>query len=104
MMFPIAPDVSDETATSRAFARQTLATVHPGARHEDVAHVTLYRVHQRVAKAFRARRVLLAGEAAQINNPLGGMGMNGGIHDTINLSDRLARVWRSEAPQAEHDR
>jgi 3-(3-hydroxy-phenyl)propionate hydroxylase len=54
MMFPIAPDVSDETATSCAFARQTLATVQPGAHDEDVAHVTLYRVHQRVAKTFRA--------------------------------------------------
>jgi 3-(3-hydroxy-phenyl)propionate hydroxylase len=104
MMFPIAPEVSDETATSRAFARETLASVQPGARDEDIAHVTLYRVHQRVAKTFRAGRVFLAGDAAHINNPLGGMGMNGGIHDAINLSDRLARVWRGEAPDTELDR
>jgi 3-(3-hydroxy-phenyl)propionate hydroxylase len=38
-------------------------------------------VHQRVAKQFRVGRVFLAGDAAHINNPLGGMGMNGGIHD-----------------------
>src|SRR5215469_9202440 len=59
MMFPIAPEVSDETASSRAFARETLASVQPGARDDDIAHVTLYRVHQRVAKTFRLGRAFL---------------------------------------------
>src|SRR5262249_18337226 len=101
MMFPIAPDVSDETATSRAFAKATLATVQPTVRDDGIVHVTLYRVHQRVAKTFRVGRAFLAGDAAHINNPLGGMGMNGGIHDAINLAGRLARVWRGEAADAE---
>jgi 3-(3-hydroxy-phenyl)propionate hydroxylase len=104
MMFPIAPEVSDETATSREFAKRTLATVQPTVRDEDIVHVTLYRVHQRVAKIFRVGRAFLAGDAAHINNPLGGMGMNGGIHDAINLTGRLARVWRGEAGDAELDR
>ena len=43
-------------------------------------------MHQRVAKTYRVGRVLLAGDAAHINNPLGGMGMNGGIHDAVNLA------------------
>jgi 3-(3-hydroxy-phenyl)propionate hydroxylase len=104
MMFPIAPEVSDETATSRAFAKATLATVQPTVADDDIVHVTLYRVHQRVAKTFRVGRAFLAGDAAHINNPLGGMGMNGGIHDAINLAGRLARVWRGEAGDAELDR
>jgi 3-(3-hydroxy-phenyl)propionate hydroxylase len=104
MMFPIAPEVSDETAASRAFAARTLASVQPHAREDDIAHVTLYRVHQRVAKTFRVGRTFLAGDAAHINNPLGGMGMNGGIHDAINLAGRLARVWRGEAGEAELER
>jgi 3-(3-hydroxy-phenyl)propionate hydroxylase len=104
MMFPIAPEVSDETATSREFARATLATVQPGATAADLVHVTLYRVHQRVAETFRVGRAFLAGDAAHINNPLGGMGMNGGIHDAINLTGRLARVWRGEADKADLDR
>jgi 3-(3-hydroxy-phenyl)propionate hydroxylase len=37
--------------------------------------------------------VLLAGDAAHVNNSLGGMGMNGGIRDAVNLSDKLAEVW-----------
>jgi 3-(3-hydroxy-phenyl)propionate hydroxylase len=32
------------------------------------------------------------------------MGMNGGIHDAVNLAGRLAAVWRGEAPEAELDR
>ena len=104
MMFPVAPEVADETATSRAFARETLATVQPTVVDGDIVHVTLYRVHQRVAKTFRVGRAFLAGDAAHINNPLGGMGMNGGIHDAVNLAGRLARVWRGETPDAELDR
>ena len=37
--------------------------------------------------------MLLAGDAAHINNPLGGMGMNGGIHDAFNLADKLAEIY-----------
>lgn len=59
----------------------------------DIVHRTLYRVHQRVAERYRVRdRVLLVGDSAHINNPLGGMGMNGGIHDAINLSEKLVSV------------
>jgi 2-polyprenyl-6-methoxyphenol hydroxylase-like FAD-dependent oxidoreductase len=58
-----------------------------------IAHRSIYHVHQKVAKSFRHRRVLLAGDAAHINNPLGGMGMNGGIQDAFNLADKLAKIW-----------
>jgi len=57
-----------------------------------------------VAKNFRIGRVFLAGDAAHLNNPLGGMGMNGGIHDAINLTSRLAEVWSGAAPESELDR
>jgi 3-(3-hydroxy-phenyl)propionate hydroxylase len=103
-MFPIAPDVSDKAATDLAFARKALATVTPSAGEGVITHTTLYRVHQRVAKVFRLGRVFLAGDAAHINNPLGGMGMNGGIHDAVNLTDRLARVWHGVCVDDELDR
>jgi 3-(3-hydroxy-phenyl)propionate hydroxylase len=54
-------------------------------------------VHQRVAKDFRSGRVLLAGDAAHLNNPMGAFGLNGGIHDSFNLTGKLARVCRGEA-------
>jgi 3-(3-hydroxy-phenyl)propionate hydroxylase len=104
VMFPIALDVGDATATSHEFAQSALATVVPGMTKYEIAHITLYRVHQRVAKRFRVGRVFLVGDAAHINNPLGGMGMNGGIHDAVNLAQRLAGVWRGEAAEHELDR
>ncbi|MDQ4061616.1 MAG: FAD-dependent monooxygenase [Pseudomonadota bacterium] len=104
VMFPVEPEVSDEVATSRDFAQSLMATVVPGISDYEMAHVTLYRVHQRVAKRYRLGRAFLAGDAAHINNPLGGMGMNGGIHDAVNLAERLARVWHGEAPESDLDR
>ena len=81
-----------------------MAGVVPGISNYEIAHITLYKVHQRVAKTFRLGRAFLAGDAAHINNPLGGMGMNGGIHDAINLAARLAEVWHGKADDAELDR
>ena len=81
-----------------------MAGVVPGISNYEIAHITLYKVHQRVAKTFKLGRAFLVGDAAHINNPLGGMGMNGGIHDAVNLATRLAAVWRGEAPEAELDR
>ena len=52
-------------------------------------HRTIYRVHQRVAKRFDHGRVFLVGDAAHLNNPLGGFGMNSGIHDAWNLCEKI---------------
>jgi 3-(3-hydroxy-phenyl)propionate hydroxylase len=70
-----------------------LQRVVPRSEPYTIAHRSLYHVHQRVAKDFRCGRVFLAGDAAHINNPLGGMGMNGGIQDAFNLVDKLAEVY-----------
>jgi len=104
VMFPIAAHESDELALSPAFAQSLMATIVPGLSSYEIAHVTLYRVHQRVAKTFALGHTFLVGDAAHINNPLGGMGMNGGIHDAINLTDRLAEVWHGQRGAAELQR
>jgi len=104
VMFPIAAEVSDETALERDYAQAALASAVPGIADYEIAHTTLYRVHQRVAKTYRVGRVFLAGDAAHINNPLGGMGMNGGIHDAVNLTGRVARVIAGDATEDELDR
>jgi len=101
VMFPVAADESDEQALSPEFAQSLMAAVVPGISRYEIAHVTLYKVHQRVAKTFQHGRAFLAGDAAHINNPLGGMGMNGGIHDAINLTSRMVDVWRGARPEAE---
>jgi 2-polyprenyl-6-methoxyphenol hydroxylase-like FAD-dependent oxidoreductase len=104
VMFPIRPEESDELALNAEFAQSLLAAVVPGISKYEVAHATLYKVHQRVAETFQRGRVFLAGDAAHINNPLGGMGMNGGIHDAINLTSRLIEVWHGTKPETELER
>ena len=104
VMFPIAAHESDELALDSTFAHSLMATVVPGISSYEIAHTTLYRVHQRVAKSFRRGRAFLAGDAAHINNPLGGMGMNGGIHDAMNLTSRLIEVWHGRTGEADLDR
>jgi 3-(3-hydroxy-phenyl)propionate hydroxylase len=101
VMFPVAPYESDELAQNSEFAQSLMATVVLGIATYEISHVTLYRVHQRVAKVFQAGRTFLVGDAAHINNPLGGMGMNGGIHDAMNLTTRLADVWHERSPAIE---
>jgi 3-(3-hydroxy-phenyl)propionate hydroxylase len=97
VMLPVPADMSDETAQSREYAERSLASVLPAGLPAPIEHVTLYRVHQRVAANFRQGRTFLAGDAAHINNPLGGMGMNGGLHDALNLTARLGSVVEGRA-------
>jgi len=104
VMFPIPAEVSDDDARTPEFAQGLLSRIVAGVDRYEIRHTTLYRVHQRVAKTFRSGRTFLVGDAAHINNPLGGMGMNGGIHDAVNLSQRLASVWKNDAPEKELDR
>tara|TARA_R110002072_G_scaffold27885_10_gene90346 strand:+ start:2206 stop:3405 length:1200 start_codon:yes stop_codon:yes gene_type:complete len=90
--------VTDETVQER------MHQVCPKTGDYDTFHRTAYSVHQRVAETYRKGRVFLAGDSAHINNPLGGMGMNGGIHDAVNLCEKLVRVWNGEADDRELDR
>jgi 3-(3-hydroxy-phenyl)propionate hydroxylase len=104
VMFLVNEDASDERVQTREFAQSLMAGVVPGISNYPIDHITLYKVHQRVAKTFRRHRAFLVGDAAHINNPLGGMGMNSGIHDAVNLAERLVAVWSGKAPDAELDR
>jgi 3-(3-hydroxy-phenyl)propionate hydroxylase len=66
----------------------------------DIIHRNLYNVHQRVAASFRKGRVFLAGDSAHVNNPLGGLGLNFGIHDSVEVTSLLGKVIRREAPES----
>ncbi len=63
----------------------------------ETQHRTIYRVHQRVAHHFRDGRVMIIGDAAHLNNPLGGFGMNSGIHDAFNLCPKIVSILKDGA-------
>ena len=97
VLFPTRPEESDEEVLTDASIQARLQNLLPKDTPYPTVHRTLYKVHQRVAKQFRQGRVILAGDAAHINNPLGGMGMNGGVQDAFNLSDKLVDILLSGA-------
>lgn len=104
VLFPTKSDETDDAVLSDDGVQARLQNLLPQAQAYVTEHRTLYKVHQRVAQRFRHGRVLLAGDAAHINNPLGGMGMNGGIHDAMNLTDKLLAVLRHEESESALDR
>jgi 3-(3-hydroxy-phenyl)propionate hydroxylase len=93
------PDQTDDELMSPAATERRLQRFLPKDGPYDIVHRNLYNVHQRVAASFRKGRVFLAGDAAHVNNPLGGLGLNFGIHDAVELSELLGRVIRREASE-----
>ncbi|MGB3503454.1 MAG: FAD-dependent monooxygenase [Mesorhizobium sp.] len=98
VLLPTDPNQTDEQIKDPHVMQERLQALCPNPKGYDIVHATAYRVNQRVAAQFIQGRIFLAGDAAHVNNPLGGMGMNGGIHDAINLTDKLASVFKGDAP------
>ena len=98
------PDETDDEAMSDDIVEARLQAVVPKTDRYETVHRTIYRVHQRVADTFRHGRILLAGDAAHLNNPLGGFGLNSGLQDAMNLTDKLVAVWRGELDDSVLDR
>lgn len=80
-----------------------LEMIAPGASERGVLEVRPYRVHMRIVDEYRSGRIALAGDAAHVNSPSGGMGMNGGIHDAFELVTTLGKIWNG-APLSLLDR
>jgi 3-(3-hydroxy-phenyl)propionate hydroxylase len=97
-VFPTEPSQDDAWILSDAGVQERLQRFFPSARPYEVVHRNLYVTHQRVAATFRKGRVLLAGDAAHVNNPIGGMGLNGGIQDAVNLAGKLIVVLLNGEP------
>src|SRR6516164_4715320 len=100
VVFPTQVDEADDQAMTEEAVQRRLQRFFPKAGAYPLVHRNIYKVHQRVAAAFRKSRVFLAGDAAHVNNPLGGLGLNFGIHDAMELAELLGRVLREEADRA----
>ncbi|MEQ9112451.1 MAG: FAD-dependent monooxygenase [Rhodospirillaceae bacterium] len=89
---PADPSQSDDALLQESNVQRIMRDLTQTQDPIEIAHRNIYAVNQRVAETYRKGRVLLAGDAAHVNNPLGGMGMNGGIHDAVNLGEKLVAI------------
>ncbi len=96
LAYPANPEESDAALLAPERVEAALQRFNAMPEPYEVRYKSTYRVHQRVASNFHIGRVLLAGDASHLNNPLGGFGLNSGIHDAVNLCDKLGRLWRGE--------
>ena len=103
LLMPTRPGDTAEALVSEEVVQARMHAVCPRDGAYETCHRTAYAVHQRVAETYRAGRIFLAGDSAHINNPLGGMGMNGGIHDAVNLCAKIVAVWQGGADEALFD-
>jgi 3-(3-hydroxy-phenyl)propionate hydroxylase len=83
---PIEDQLTDEAVEA------SLQEVVPKTEPYEVLEKRAYRVHQRIVPSYRVGRVALAGDAAHLNSPAGGMGLNGGIHDAFALADAITDI------------
>jgi 3-(3-hydroxy-phenyl)propionate hydroxylase len=100
-VFPTLPGQTDDEILNPEAVEARLQKFFPKAGRYPIVHHNLYRVHQRVAVSFREGRVFLAGDSAHVNNPIGGLGLNCGLHDAAQLAALLAAVERGERPHSD---
>jgi 3-(3-hydroxy-phenyl)propionate hydroxylase len=97
VVWPVPEGLSSAEASSAQRLQRQLQRVAPLDGDYPVIDHQIYHVHQRVAETFRVGPVLLAGDAAHINSPIGGVGLNSGIHDALDGAVRLARIAQEGA-------
>ena len=102
-VFNTREEEKDEEALSDASVRARLSRIYVPEGQRDYLHLNLYAVHQRVAKNFRKGRVFLCGDAAHVNNPIGGLGLNSGIHEAWHLTGLLDKVLHRRADEQSLD-
>jgi len=92
VVFRLRDEEDGDEAMAEGALRRRLWNFMGGEHEFNILTTQVYRVHRRVADSFRVGNVLLIGDAAHNNNPMGGMGMNSGIHDAHNLAPKLHAI------------
>ena len=96
-LYPDTGETIDRAITSESI-NEKLSRIVPDEKDFRVAEVRPYKIHQRILDKYVHGRVVFAGDAAHLNSPSGGMGMNGGIHDGWCLSERLKDIFLDGLP------
>jgi hypothetical protein len=92
------PDAADSEEVAASEVEQRVRETL-GEGPVEIVWASRFRIHLRSSPRFRVGRVLLAGDAAHIHSPVGGLGMNAGIQDAHNLAWKLAFALRGGDPE-----
>jgi 3-(3-hydroxy-phenyl)propionate hydroxylase len=96
--FRLLPEERDEDVIRPPDLERRLEAFYPsGPRRASVLRARVYRHHSRLADRFRVGRAFLAGDAAHLQPPFFGQGMNSGLRDATNLAWKLAAVTKGVA-------
>lgn len=99
ILVPVPQTLDDKAIKSNDYVSDIFTRVLNSCDPIETIHRTIYRVHQRVVNKMRYGRIMLAGDSAHLNNPLGGFGMNGGLHDAWNLAEKLDGIINHKKDQ-----
>ena len=99
ILVPVPQTLDDKAIKSNDYVSDIFTRVLNSSDPIETIHRTIYRVHQRVVNKMRYGRIMLAGDSAHLNNPLGGFGMNGGLHDAWNLAEKLDGIINHKKDQ-----
>jgi 3-(3-hydroxy-phenyl)propionate hydroxylase len=97
-------DMSIEEQLTPESIEAALQHIVPRPVPYEVLSLRAYRAHQRMVSKYRVGRIFLAGDAAHLTSPTGGMGLNGGVHDAMNLVEKLRAVIQRGEPDSLLDR
>lgn len=100
-LFPVTDAETDEEVMSPENMEARMQRLNPKDTPYEIVHRNVYAVNMRSASTYANGQILLAGDAAHCNNPLGGMGMNSGIHDAWAAVECIHAVL-AEGVDADH--
>lgn len=95
--YGVEPGLTDEEILKTA--PDHLKQILPGPDPYQIVTCSQYRVHQRQVGQYKVGRVVLVGDAAHLNNPIGGFGLTTGMTDAGCISDALALVIQGKTPE-----
>lgn len=111
MLFPMAgkrvrvicqipADTPETREPTLEWLQQTVTEREMDVTLESSRWLTIFEIHHAQVPRYRTGRAFLAGDAAHVHSPAGGLGMNTGIQDAFNLTWKLAAAVRGEASEA----
>ncbi|KAI7772250.1 hypothetical protein LZL87_007611 [Fusarium oxysporum] len=100
---PFAQGADGEPITDKAvfpIIKERLARILPGNTDKIIyLQAAPYTIHQRCVSKYRVGNIILAGDAAHLNNPVGGLGLTTGLLDAAHLGKALTQILNENAPE-----